>query len=114
MSTRSHSNAAALTRWCRQRDWVPELSSSRDLSPVGPAHRSASGKPASLTVPQDPAGTGSALLHLGALLACTQLSVKNLMLICLVQAVLCHGASPVNRSALAVLTGLDLNCALPL
>ena len=57
---------------------------------------------ASLTVPQDPAGTGSAHLNLGPLLACTQLFVKNLMLICSVQAVLCHGASLVNWSILAI------------
>lgn len=102
MSTKSRSNAAALARCCCQRDWAPELSSSHDLSPVGPARRSASGRPASLTVPQDPAGTGSAHLNLGPLLACTQLFVKNLMLICSVQAVLCHGASLVNWSILAI------------
>ena len=93
MSTKSRLNAAALTRRCCQRDWVPELSSSHDLSPVGPAHRSASGKPASLAVPQAPAGAGSARLNLGALLACTRLSAENLRLICSVQAALCHGAS---------------------
>ena len=88
--------------------WVPELSSSHDLSPVGPAHRSAPGEPASTHCAPGP---------------CTETRVPSwpaLILLrtsCrfdLVQADPCRRASLGNWSVLAILSGLDLSCALPL
>ena len=50
----------------------------------------------------------------GALLTCMHLSIRTSCWFDLVHPIPCHGASLVNWSILAILTGLDLNCSLPL